>query len=158
AKHQSMFETIEIVLLLEEPAVVLKRQLADIPLWGWAAQRYGVIPVDREGGAAALRRMLKAAQAAVSEGRPIAIFPEGTRVGPGEQPPLQAGFAGLYRALGLPVVPVALDSGRLWPRRSFSKRPGVVTMRFGDPIPPGLPRKDVEARVHAAINALDAVP
>ncbi len=158
AKHQSMFETIEIVLLLEEPAVVLKRQLADIPLWGWAAQRYGVIPVDREGGAAALRRMLKAAQAAVSEGRPIAIFPEGTRVRPGEQPPLQAGFAGLYRALGLPVVPVALDSGRLWPRRSFSKRPGVVTMRFGDPIPPGLPRKDVEARVHAAINALDAVP
>lgn len=156
SKHQSMFETVEVVVLLDRPAVVLKRELADLPLWGWAAQRYGVIPVDREGGAAALRRMLKAAGAAVKQGRPIVIFPEGTRVRPGEQPPLQPGFAGLYRSLGLPVVPVALDSGRLWPRRSFVKRPGIVTMRFGDPIPPGLPRREIEARVHAAINALDA--
>ena len=156
AKHQSMFETVEVVVLLDRPAVVLKRELADLPLWGWAARRYGVIPVDREGGAAALRRMLKAAAEAVEQGRPIVIFPEGTRVAPGEQPPLQPGFAGLYRALGLPVVPVALDSGRLWPRRSFVKRPGVVTMRFGEPIPPGLQRKEIEARVHAAINALEA--
>jgi 1-acyl-sn-glycerol-3-phosphate acyltransferase len=156
AKHQSMFETIEVLMLLDEPAVVLKRQLADLPLWGKAAQRYGVIPVDREGGAAALRRMLKAAAAAVARGRPIVIFPEGTRVLPGEQPPLQPGFAGLYRSLGLAVVPVALDSGRLWPRRSFVKRPGIVTMRFGEPIPPGLPRGEIEARVHAAINALEA--
>lgn len=155
AKHQSMFETIEVLMLLEEPAVVLKRQLADLPLWGRAARHYGVIPVDREGGAAALRRMLKAAQIAVAEGRPIVIFPEGTRVMPGEQPPLQAGFAGLYKALRLPVVPVALDSGRVWPRRSFVKRPGIVTMRFGEAIPPGLPRGEVEARVHAAINALE---
>ena len=74
---------------------------------------------------------------------------------PGERPPLEPGFAGLYRALNLPVVPVALDSGRIWPRRGFVKRPGTVTMRFGDPIPPGLPRKEAEARVHAAINALE---
>ena len=135
------------------PALVMKRELADLPLWGALAHRYGIIPIDRAGGAGALRRMLRAGEAAAAEGRPIVIFPEGTRVAPGEAPPLQPGFAGLYRALGLPVVPVALDSGRLWPRRGFVKRPGVVTMRFGEPIPPGLPRKEVEARVHAAINA-----
>lgn len=154
-KHQSMFETIEVFLQLKEPAVVLKRELADLPLWGWVVQRYGVIPVDRKGGATALRRMMKAADAAVAEGRPIVIFPEGTRVPPGEQPPLQSGFAGLYRALKLPVVPVAVDSGRLWPRHRFVKRPGIVTMRFGAPLPSGLPRGEIEAAVHAAINALE---
>ena len=154
-KHQSMFETMEMVLLLREPAVVLKRELADLPLWGWVVRRYGAIPVDRAGGAAALRRMMRAAEAAIAEGRPIVIFPEGTRVAPGERPPLQPGFAGLYRALKLPVVPVAVDSGRLWPRHRFVKRPGIVTARFGDPLPPGLPRADIEAAVHEAINALD---
>ncbi len=156
AKHQSMFETIDLVVLLRNPALVMKRELADIPLWGALARRYGIIPIDRAGGAGALRRMLKAGEAAAAEGRPIAIFPEGTRVAPGEAPPLQPGFVGLYRALGLPVVPLALDSGRLWPRRGFVKRPGLVTMRFGEPIPPGLPRGEIEARVHAAINALEA--
>ena len=156
AKHQSMFETIEMLLYVHQPAVVLKRELADIPGWGWVARRYGVIPVDRTGGAAALRRMLKAGREAVDEGRPIAIFPEGTRVPIGQQPPLQAGFAGLYRALGIPVVPIALDSGRLWPRHGFAKKAGVVTIRFGELIPPGLPRPEIEARVHRAINLLDA--
>ena len=155
AKHQSMFETIEFLLLLDRPAVVLKRELADIPGWGGVAQRYGVIPVDRKGGGTALRRMLKAAQAAVAADRPIMIFPEGTRVKPGETPSLQPGFAGLYKSLGIPVVPIALDSGRIWPRRSFVKRPGIVTFRVGETIPPGLPRKEMEARVHDAINALE---
>ena len=154
-KHQSMFETFEMMLLLKEPAVVLKRELADLPLWGWVVRRYGVIPVDRSGGAAALRRMMRAAEAAIAEGRPIVIYPEGTRVPPGEAPALQPGFAGLYRALRLSVVPVAVDSGKLWPRHRFVKRPGPVTIRFGEPLPPGLPRADIEAAVHAAINALE---
>jgi 1-acyl-sn-glycerol-3-phosphate acyltransferase len=154
-KHQSMFETLEIILLLDEPAIVLKRELADIPLWGWVTRRYGVIPVDRKGGATALRRMMRAAEAAIAEGRPIVIFPEGTRVPPGEQPPLQPGFAGLYRALTLPVVPVAVDAGRLWPKGKFVKRAGLVTMRFLDPVEPGLPRQAIEARVHDAINVLE---
>ncbi|MEA3037635.1 MAG: 1-acyl-sn-glycerol-3-phosphate acyltransferase [Sphingomonadales bacterium] len=156
AKHQAMFETLDLVVVLGAPRIVMKRELARIPVWGWLATRYGMIAVDRSGGAAALRRMMKEGAEARAEGRPVVIFPEGTRVAPGETPPLQPGFAGLYRALGLPVVPLALDSGRLWPRRSFVKTPGVVTMRFGEPIPPGLPRREVEARVHAAINALDA--
>jgi 1-acyl-sn-glycerol-3-phosphate acyltransferase len=154
AKHQSMFETIEFLLLLDRPAVVLKRELADIPGWGWVARRYGVIPVDRAGGAAALRRMLKAAERAKAKGRPILIFPEGTRVPPGEQPALQPGFPGLYKMLGIPVVPIALDSGRIWPRK-FVKQPGVVTYHVHDAIAPALPRHEVEARVHAAINSLE---
>src|SRR4051812_19673097 len=156
AKHQSMFETIDLVVVLATPRIVMKRELARIPLWGWLATRYGMIAVDRSGGAAALRRMMKEGETARAEGRPVVIFPEGTRVAPGEAPALQPGFAGLYRALGLPVVPVALDSGRLWPQRSFVKSPGLVTMRFGAPIPPGLPRREIEERVHAAINALES--
>ncbi len=155
AKHQSMFETTEIQLILETPATVMKSELGRIPLWGRLTRAYGIIPVDRDGGSAALRRLLRAAGEAVAVGRPIVIFPEGTRVRPGERPPLEPGFAGLYRALNLPVVPVALDSGRIWPRKGFVKSPGIVTMRFGAPIPPGLPRKEAEARVHAAINALE---
>jgi len=154
-KHQSMFETTEVALLLKTPATVMKHELTRIPLWGRLTQVYGAIPIDRAGGSKALRSMLRAAEKAIAEGRPIAIFPEGTRVAPGERPPLQSGFAGLYRALKLPVVPVALDSGRLWPPNRFVKRAGIVTMRFGAPIPPGLPRKEIEARVHAAINALE---
>ena len=154
AKHQSMFETTELALLLHGPAVVLKRELARIPLWGWAARRYGSIVVDREASAGALRGMMREAQAARASGRSVVIFPEGTRVAPGEQPPLKPGFAGLYRALAMPTVPVAVDSGRVWPRKG-PKRAGVVTLRFCEVIPPGLPRREVEARVHAAINALD---
>ncbi len=154
-KHQSMWETIELLLVTGDPSVVLKRELADIPLFGTIAGKYGVIPVDRAGSAKALRRMMRAAAAAREAQRSVLIFPEGTRVPPGEQPPLQAGFAGLYKQLRLPCVPVALDSGRLWPRNSFIKRAGTVTVRFGEPIPPGLPRDEVEARVHAAINALE---
>ena len=154
AKHQSMFETLELVVILDTPGIVMKSELAEIPIWGRLARHYGLIPVERTGGAAALRRMLRTAGEAVAEGRPIVIFPEGTRVAPGEAPPLQPGFAGLYRALGLPVVPLSLDSGKVWPRNSFVKRPGTVTMRFSSPIPPGLPRKEAEAAVHDAINAL----
>ena len=153
-KHQSMFDTTEIPLIVRFPATVMKNELRRIPLWGKLTEVYGIIPVDREGGGAALRKMMRAAEEAVAEGRPIVIFPEGTRVAPGQRPPLQPGFAGLYRALKLPVVPVALDSGRLWPRKG-PKRPGVVTFRFGEPIPAGLPRSEIESRVHAAINALD---
>ena len=154
-KHQAMFETTEIALIVKTPATVMKADLARIPLWGKLTQVYGIIPVEREGGGPALRRMLRAAEEAAAEGRPIVIFPEGTRVAPGERPPLQPGFAGLYRTLKLPVVPVALDSGKVWPKRG-SKRPGIVTFRFGEPIPPGLPRAEIEARVHAAINLLDS--
>jgi len=151
SKHQSMFETIEILRLAETPVVVMKRELAYMPLFGVIARRYGVISVDREAGASALRAMLAAGRQAIADGRPIVIFPEGTRVPVGTTPPLRPGFAGLYRALGLKIVPIALDSGKLW----RSKRPGVVTFRVGELIDTGLKRDDVEARVHSAINTLE---
>lgn len=154
-KHESMFETVETLRLFVRPAVVFKAELLDIPLWGRAARSHGVIPVAREAGSAALRQMLRAARAAAADHRPIVIFPEGTRVAHGEAPPLRPGIAGLYKSLNLPIVPVALDSGRVWPRRSFVKRAGVVTMRVGETIPPGLDREEVERRVHEAINALN---
>jgi 1-acyl-sn-glycerol-3-phosphate acyltransferase len=155
AKHQAMFETLELALMLDAPAVVMMAELARIPIWGWAARRYGVIVIDRAGSAATMRQMMREARAALDAGRSIVLFPEGTRVRPGEQPPLRAGVAGLYRALGVPVVPVALDSGKLWPRKG-PKRAGTVTFRFAAPVLPGLPRAEAEARVHAEINALES--
>jgi 1-acyl-sn-glycerol-3-phosphate acyltransferase len=134
----------------------MKAELMRIPVWGWIARRHGSIPVERDGSASALRAMMRAAEAAIAEAREIVIFPEGTRVPVGEAPALKPGVSGLYRLLKLPVVPVALDSGRLWPRRGFLKRPGTITLRFGAPIPPGLPRADFEARLHAAINEVPA--
>jgi 1-acyl-sn-glycerol-3-phosphate acyltransferase len=154
AKHQAMYETLELQLILDAPAMVLKQELARIPLWGAAARRYGAIAVDRDASAAALRRMVGEAAAVKATGRSILLYPEGTRVKPGEAPPLRSGFAGLYKALGLPVVPIALDSGLHLPRGA-SAVPGDVTVRLGDPIPPGLPRREVEARVWEAINALE---
>lgn len=155
AKHESAYETIALLRLLHEPVIVLKSELAGIPLWGWLAQRYGMIPVDREGSTRSLRTMLKATNIARDSGRSVAIFPEGTRVPHGEAPPVRAGFAGLYRHLGLPVVPIALDAGRLWSKNGFIKHSGTITFRFGEMIPAGLPRKEAEARVHAAINTLN---
>jgi 1-acyl-sn-glycerol-3-phosphate acyltransferase len=156
-KHQSMFETLEMVRLARTPVIVLKRELSTLPLFGWATRRYGVIPVDREAGAKALREMLARGRQAVATGRPIIIYPEGTRVPAGETPPLQAGFAGLYRSLGLPVVPVAVDSGRTW-GSSLPKRSGTVHFLIGEPIPPGLKREEIEERVFSAINALELAP
>jgi 1-acyl-sn-glycerol-3-phosphate acyltransferase len=154
-KHESMLEAVETLRLIDRPAVVFKAELIRIPVWGAVARAHGVIPIAREAGPAALRVMLKAARAAAADNRPIVIFPEGTRVAPGQRPELRPGFAGLYKTLGLPVYPVALNTGRLWPKRKFLKRAGVVTMRVGEPIPPGLPRDEIEARVHAAINVLN---
>ncbi len=153
-KHQSLLETTELEIVLDGAAPVIKRELWNLPLWGWAVQVYGAIPVDREASAGALRSMLRDAKALKVQARSVVIYPEGTRVMPGEQPPLRAGFAGLYRALGYPVVPIAVDTGRLLPKRG-AKRAGVATIRFGDPIPPGLGREEIEARVHAGINALE---
>lgn len=153
-KHHSLFEPLELTLELGAPATIMRREFGRIPIWGWASRIYGVIQIDRGGAAKTLRSMMREAEAARASGRSVMIFPEGTRVKPGEQPPLKPGFAGLYKTLGLPVVPIATDIGTLWPKKGL-KRAGVATFRFGDPIPPGLPRGEAERRVHAAINALE---
>lgn len=152
-KHEAFFEAIDTPRLFTHPAVFAKQELFSIPGWGFSALTYGLIPVARDKGAKALRAMLALAKQRLVEGRPLVIFPEGTRVAVGTQPPLQAGFAGLYKLLNLPVVPIAVDSGRLY--HQVVKRPGRITYKIGETIPAGLPREEVEARVHAAINALN---
>lgn len=154
-KHESAFETIEQPMLFRHPAVFAKEELFSIPVWGQAARFYGLIPVDRDGGGKAMRAMLGAAKAALAKGRPLVLFAEGTRVPHGEAPALRPGFAGMYRLLGVLVIPVAIDSGIAYPPRRWVKWPGTITYRIGETIPPGLPREEAEARVRAAINALN---
>lgn len=152
-KHETMFDAIDCPVFLHQPAPFAKAELLRIPGWGRAARAYGTVPVERSRGAAALREMLSAAQRLAGEGRPLLIFPEGTRVPHGRRAPLRSGFAGLYKMLALPVVPVAIDSGPTY--GPTWKRRGTITIAFGEPIPPGLPREEIEARVLAAINALN---
>ena len=152
SKHQSAFETIASLHLWDRPAVVLKAELMRIPFWGYLARRHGSIPVERDASTKAMRTMMRAAEVAIAENRPILIFPEGSRIAVGQAPPLKPGVSGLYKLLKLPVVPLALDSGKIWPRGAFVKRSGTITLVFGETIPPGLDRKEAEARIHAAIN------
>ncbi len=152
AKHQSAFDTVVWLALLPDPAYVLKRELLDIPIWGWLARGTGMIAVDRLAGSSTMRHLLRAGQAAAAEGRQMVIFPEGTRVPPGERRPYQPGVAALAAATGLPVLPVATDSGVLWGRRAFNKRPGVITVAVLPPLPAGLRRDDLLRRLEEAIE------
>jgi 1-acyl-sn-glycerol-3-phosphate acyltransferase len=158
-KHQSAWDTLILPIVLGDPAVVIKRELLWLPFYGWYAARAGSIPIDRRGGAGALRRMVAAARDAAAAARPIVIFPEGTRTAPGQRLTYQPGAAALYQALGLPLVPAAVNSGLYWGRRSFAKRPGRIILSFLDPIPPGLPRREMmrelESRIEEATAALE---
>lgn len=160
AKHQSAWETILFHRILPRPVYVLKRELLRIPLYGRFARRAGSIAVDRKGGAGALRRMVRDAEAAAAAGAQIVIFPEGTRTAPGHRRPYHPGVAALYDRLGLPVVPVALNSGAFWGRRRFVKRPGRIVVAFLAPIPPGLGRAafmaELERRIEEGCAALAA--
>lgn len=151
SKHTSMYETILTLYLFHHPAVVMKAELRKIPVWGFVADRHGSIFVERGKAGAALKAMLRQAKARAAEGRPIFIFPEGTRVAHGTAPPLKAGLYGVYGGLKVPVVPVAHDAGLCW-TRGFVKRPGTVTVSFLPDVPAGLSRDEMEAEVHAAIN------
>jgi 1-acyl-sn-glycerol-3-phosphate acyltransferase len=153
-KHESFMEAIELPQLMPLPAVFAKAELMRIPLWGLAGDRYGLVSVERDEGAAALRRMLSAAKRLGQGGRRLAIFPEGTRVAHGTRPPLQSGFAALYKLLGRPVIPVAVRSGPAY--HHWIKRRVPIVVRYMDEIPPGLKREEIEARVHEAINALNS--
>ncbi|HEY4134938.1 MAG TPA: lysophospholipid acyltransferase family protein [Alphaproteobacteria bacterium] len=152
AKHQSAWDTLMLPVLLGAPVVVLKRELFWLPFYGWYARRAGMIGIDRKGGGKSLRALLRAAREKAAEGRPLVIFPQGTRSAPGAQLPYQPGVAAMYGDLNLPVVPVALNSGLFWGRYAFTKRPGRITVEFLPVIPPGLPKRDFLARLEAAIE------
>ncbi len=156
SKHMSMWDTLALWLVLDTPAIVLKRELLYIPFYGWFLWKATAIAIDRKSGAQALRKMNHAAQAVLAEGRPILIFPEGTRKKPGDAPDYKPGVAGLYSLLGVACVPVALNSGAYW--TSFLKYPGTIVLEFLEPIPPGLKRgafmAELEQRIETATRQL----
>jgi 1-acyl-sn-glycerol-3-phosphate acyltransferase len=139
-KHMSMWETIAQHILLNDPAIIMKRELLAVPFYGWYARKCEMIVIDRHGHASALRNMIKSARARLAAGRPVVIFPEGTRKLPGEAPDYKPGVAALYSSLNVPCVPVALNSGQFWARKGMRPRPGRIVLEFLPAIAPGLDR------------------
>ena len=160
SKHQSAWDTMMFHRFVPSPAYVIKKELLSIPLYGAYTRKSGSIVVDRKGGPRAIKGLVRDGRAALEAGRQIVIFPEGTRTAPGVRQPYQPGVAALYHRLGVAVVPVALNSGLFWGRRSFVKRPGRILVEFLPAIPPGLDRKQflatLEERVESASAALMA--
>ncbi|MEM7739170.1 MAG: lysophospholipid acyltransferase family protein [Pseudomonadota bacterium] len=152
AKHQSMWETLRLTTLLPRPSFVLKKELKHWPIFSWFARRNGFIFIDRAAGASALRDMTIAAKERAAEGAQIIIFPEGTRVKPGEKAPYQPGVAALAKALGVPTVPVTHDSGRYWLQPGPEKKAGTVDMTIMPALPAPKDRKAYLAQLEAAID------
>lgn len=155
-KHQSLWETFALFMLLPDPTYVLKRELMWLPLFGWLATKARMIPIDRGSHAKALASMIAAARREAARERQIVIFPEGTRRVPGAKPRYLPGAAFLYSELGLPCVPVALNSGLFWPRRSLRRYPGTVLVEVLDPIPPGLEKREFLARLQSVTEEATA--
>ena len=158
AKHQSMWETFALLTIVDDPAFILKRELMWIPFFGWYAAKARSVPVDRSAGSKALTLMNARARDEAAQGRQIMIFPEGTRRAAGAPPAYKYGVAHLYSTLGVPCVPIALNSGLYWPRRQFLRRPGTIVVEILEPIPPGLPRDtffaELQNRIEEASNRL----
>ncbi len=151
-KHQSTWETLKLHRLFGDPAIVYKRELQAIPIWGWFMARAELIPVDRGARSKALKGMIAGAKQIAAQGRPTVIFPQGTRVAAGARKPYRYGIVALYQQLNLPVLPVALNSGVFWPRNGFLKRSGTVTVEYLPLIEPGLPPEVFRARLEEVIE------
>lgn len=162
AKHQSAFETLKLPYIkhLNYPAIILKKELARIPVYGWYFKGMGQIPIDRGSGTEAMNSIVKGCRRALGEGRSVIIFPQGTRTPVGAKAPYKVGIAKVYRDVQAPIVPVALNSGLFWGRNAFFKKPGVVTFEFLPAIPPGLPplqmMEKLEQSIEEATNRLVA--
>jgi len=152
AKHQSAWDTFGLIPVFRDPAMVMKAELGLIPLYGWFSHKFRHIFVKRDKGPSALKGMIRDARDRAAAQREIVIFPEGTRRPPGAPPDYKPGFIALYEGLGLPCVPLALNSGLFWPRRSLMRYPGTIVVEILDPIPPGLPRAEARARIEASIE------
>ncbi len=151
-KHQSAWDTFALLPLLADPALVLKRELTFIPVFGWFCRKFKMISVDRSAGPSALKNMIADAKTAVQDKRQVLIFAEGTRMAPDAQPDYKPGAAALYMQLGVPCTPFALNSGLYWPRRQFIRRPGTIIVEFLPPIKAGLARKTFSSCLQEAIE------
>ena len=160
AKHQSAWDTFGLIPIFRDPAMVMKAELGAIPLYGWFSHKFAHIFIRRDKGPTALKQLIRDARQRAAAGREIVIFPEGTRRPPGAQPAYKPGFLALYEGLSLPCVPVALNSGLFWPRRSILRYPGTIVVEILDPIPPGLERAQarrlIQERIEAACERLIA--
>jgi len=158
SKHQSAWETMAYVFILDNPSFIIKREILFIPIFGLYVWRAHLVPINRKAGVRAVRQMLRRAREVLSAGRSIIMFPEGTRVAPGSHRPYHPGIVALYSHLHVPVVPVALNSGLFWRRRSFIKRPGKIVLEFLPPIQAGLEKKaflvQLERRIEDATTEL----
>ena len=157
-KHQCMLDVFAEFSVLPSSCFVMKKELMWIPWFGWYAVKVRTIIVDREGGAAALKRMVTEAKAVFADGRQVAIFPEGHRGEPGKPGDYKPGVAALYRELDVPVHPVATNSGVHWPAHGFVRHPGTIVFEYLEPIPPGLKRAEfmrlLQDRIETASTAL----
>ena len=156
SKHQSAWETFALLPLIDNPVFILKRELQWIPIFGWLTIKGRMVPVDRGGGAQALAAMIARARIELADDRQLIIFPEGTRRPAGAEPRYKFGVAHLYAAGGVPCVPIALNSGLFWPRRSLRRFPGTVVAEILDPIPPGLDKETFFARLQNDIETATA--
>jgi 1-acyl-sn-glycerol-3-phosphate acyltransferase len=158
SKHQSAWDTFALIPIFSDPAMVMKAELRHIPFHGWFSRKFEHVFVARERGPGALRQLLRDAKARAEAGREVVIFPEGTRRPPGAEPDYKPGVVAVYESLGLPCVPMALNSGLYWPRRSLMRYPGTIIVEILDPIPADLPRAEfkaeLERRIEAASNRL----
>lgn len=161
AQHQSSYETYRLLLELDQPVFILKRELILIPFVGWFMSRIGLIGINRSAGAGAMRKVLREAQAALDAGRQVIIFPEGTRTEPGVVKPYRPGVAALYARCSAPVIPLALNSGYFWGKTRILKRPGTIVFHFLPPLAPGQDKdtmlKDLRARIDSAASAMPQV-
>lgn len=151
-KHQSFWDIFALLPLLDDPALVLKKELTLIPLFGWFCLKFRMIAVDRSAGTSALKKMTADAKQAASKSRQVMIFPEGTRAAPGAAPDYKPGAAALYMQMGVACTPFALNSGLFWPRRKVIRRPGTIVVEFLPAIEPGLDRKTFSARLQDEIE------
>ena len=156
AKHQSAWDTFALIPLFRDPAIVLKDELKWIPFYGWFCLKFGHILVRRDKGASALKAMLRDAKARVNAGREVFIFPEGTRQAPGAPPDYKPGYLALYEGLGVPCVPLALNSGLYWPRRQLIRHPGTIVVEILPALPPGMKRAAFKAELESRIEAATA--
>lgn len=152
SKHQSAWDTLIFLILFPRVAYVLKKELLRLPFWGWYLWRMKMIAIDRSAGASSIKQLIRDGKAVLAEGRPIVIFPEGTRTKHSAAPDYQSGITAMYSSLGVAVVPVALNSGKYWGKNAFFKTPGTIIIEFLPPIPAGLPKKEFIERLQETIE------